>query len=143
MSNIVETAIAAGDFKTLVLAIQAAGLVETLSGQGPFTVFAPTDEAFRNLPTGTLEGLLKDLPRLKSILSYHVVNRKMMSAEMHNLASEGRTSNITTVQGSAVTLKTQGILQKSIYVDNAKVVKQDIETTNGVIQVLDKVLMPR
>ena len=143
MSNIVETAIAAGDFKTLVQAIQAAGLVETLSGQGPFTVFAPTDEAFRNLPTGTLEGLLKDLPRLKSILSYHVVNRKMMSAEMHSLASEGRTSNITTVQGSAVTLKTQGIIQKSIYVDDAKVVKPDIETTNGVIQVIDKVLMPR
>ncbi len=143
MSNIVETAIASGEFRTLVQAVQAAGLVETLKGQGPFTVFAPTDEAFRSLPTGTLEGLLKDLPRLKSILTYHVVNRRIMSSEMHELASGGRTPNITTLQGSAVTLKTQGMVQKSIYVDGAKLIRPDIETTNGVIQVIDKVLMPR
>lgn|SRR5487761_151289 len=142
LSNILETATAASEFRTLLQAVQAAGLVDTLTGSGPFTVFAPTDEAFKSLPTGIFAGLMTDVPRLKSIISYHVVDRKIMSDELHNMTSGGRTSNLKTVQGSPIILKTQGMLQKSLYVNDAKVTKSDVVTSNGVIHIIDKVLMP-
>ncbi len=131
--NIVETAIAAGSFKTLVTAVQAAGLVETLSGPGPFTVFAPTDEAFAKLPAGTLEALLADKAKLASILTYHVVSGKVMAADVVKLTSA------KTVQGQSVTISTTD----GVTVDNANVIQTDIETSNGVIHVIDAVILPK
>lgn len=133
MANIVETAIAAGSFKTLVAAVQAAGLAETLSGPGPFTIFAPTDEAFAKLPAGTVEALLKDIPKLEAVLTYHVVPGKVMAADVIKLASA------KTVQGQSVTIATIN----GVKVDGANVVKTDIETDNGVIHVIDRVILPR
>jgi uncharacterized surface protein with fasciclin (FAS1) repeats len=130
--DIVDTAVAAGSFNTLVKAIQAAGLVETLKGKGPFTVFAPTDEAFAKLPAGTLEGLLKDKAKLASILTYHVVPGKVMSSDVVKLSSA------KTVQGQEVKISTAG----GVRVNDAKVVQTDIETTNGVIHVIDTVILP-
>ncbi len=130
--NIVETAIAAGSFSTLVSAVQAADLVETLSGPGPFTVFAPTDEAFAKLPAGTLEALLDDKAKLASILTYHVVAGKVMAADVVKMTSA------KTVQGQTVTIDTSN----GVMVNNAKVVTTDIETSNGVIHVIDTVLIP-
>jgi uncharacterized surface protein with fasciclin (FAS1) repeats len=115
-----------------VKAIQAAGLVETLKGKGPFTVFAPTDEAFAKLPAGTLEGLLKDKAKLASILTYHVVPGKVMSSDVAKLSSA------KTVQGQDVKISTAG----GVRVNDAKVVQADIETTNGVIHVIDTVILP-
>ena len=133
MANIVETAIAAGSFKTLVAAVTAAGLAETLSGPGPFTVFAPTDEAFGKLPAGTVEGLLNNIPKLKEVLTYHVVPGKVMAADVIKLASaktvQGQNVSITTING--------------VKVDGANVIKTDIETDNGVIHVIDTVILPR
>lgn len=132
MSNIVETAISAGSFKTLVAAVQAAGLVETLSGPGPFTVFAPTDEAFAKLPAGTVEALLKDIPKLKQVLTYHVVLGKLMAADVIKLASA------KTVQGQSVKIASLN----GVKVDGASVVKPNIDTDNGVIHVIDQVILP-
>lgn len=131
-SNIVETAIAAGDFNTLVTAVKAAGLVETLSGQGPFTVFAPTDAAFAKLPKGTLEALLEDTNKLASILTYHVVPGQVMAADVVNL------KNAKTIHGQFIKIDTTG----GVMVDNANVIKTDIQTSNGVIHVIDTVIMP-
>ncbi|MEO6725229.1 MAG: fasciclin domain-containing protein [Blastocatellia bacterium] len=133
MANIVETAIAAGSFKTLVAAVQAAGLAETLSGPGPFTVLAPTDEAFAKLPAGTVEGLLKDIPKLAAVLTYHVIPGRFMAADVIKLASA------KTVQGQSVTIATIN----GVKVDGANVVKTDIETDNGVIHVIDSVILPK
>jgi uncharacterized surface protein with fasciclin (FAS1) repeats len=133
MANIVETAIAAGSFKTLVAAVTAAGLAETLSGPGPFTVFAPTDEAFGKLPAGTVEGLLKNIPKLKEVLTYHVVPGKVMAADVIKLASA------KTVQGQDVSITTIN----GVKVDGANVIKTDIETDNGVIHVIDTVILPK
>ena len=133
MANIVETAIAAGSFKTLVEAVKAADLVDTLSGPGPLTVFAPNDEAFAKLPTGTVEGLLKDIPKLKSVLTYHVLPGKVMSSDVSKMQSA------KTVQGQSVSIDTSD----GVKVDNAKVVKADIETDNGVIHVIDSVILPK
>lgn len=133
--DIVDTAVAAGSFTTLVAAVQAAGLVDTLKGEGPFTVFAPTDEAFAALPAGTVEGLLKpeNLDTLVSILSYHVVSGKVMSADI-----AGQELTAATVQGGSVTINaTDGVT-----IDGANVVQADIEASNGVIHVIDAVLMP-
>lgn len=130
--NIVETAVAAGDFNTLVAAVQAAGLVDTLSGPGPFTVFAPTDAAFAKLPAGTVEALLKDPAKLATILTYHVVPGKVMAKDVMGLSSA------MTVQGSTIDIDTSN----GVMVDNAKVTATDIETSNGVIHVIDTVLMP-
>jgi len=141
MPDIVDTAVAAGTFKTLVAAVQAAGLVQTLKSPGPFTVFAPSDAALAALPKGTVEGLLKDIPKLSSILTYHVVPGRVSASDVMNM-TKGKTAEVKTVQGQPVTLKTQGILSKSVYVNDAKVVKADIGTTNGVIHVIDKVIMP-
>jgi uncharacterized surface protein with fasciclin (FAS1) repeats len=132
--NIVETAVAAGSFKTLVAAVQAAGLAETLSG-GNFTVFAPTDEAFAKLPAGTLEMLLKpeNKAKLASILTYHVVPGKVMAADVVKLTNAG------TVQGQRVDISAKG---GTVTVDGAKVVTTDIACSNGVIHVIDSVILP-
>ena len=132
MSNIVETAVGAGTFTTLVAAVQAAGLVETLTSEGPFTVFAPTDEAFAALPAGTVEGLLADIPALTKVLTYHVVAGKVMAADVVTLTSA------TTVEGSNVIIDaTDGVK-----INGANVVTADIVCDNGVIHVVDAVLLP-
>jgi len=131
--NIVETAIAAGNFSTLVTAVQAAGLAGTLSGDGPFTVFAPTDEAFAKLPKGTLEALLQDKQKLASILTYHVVAGDVRAAEVVKMNSA------VTVNGQYVTV---AAANGSVMINNAKVIATDIETSNGVIHVIDKVILP-
>lgn len=134
-ADIVDTAVA-GKFNTLVTAVQAAGLVDTLKGSGPFTVFAPTDEAFAKLPAGTVESLLKpeNKAKLQSILTYHVVAGKVMAADVVKLNSA------KTVQGQNITIKTTG---GGVMVNNANVVKADIETSNGVIHVIDTVILPQ
>lgn len=133
-ADIVDTAVSAGNFKTLVAAVKAAGLVETLKGPGPFTVFAPTDEAFAKLPAGTVKSLLKDPVALKKILTYHVVAGKVMAAEVVKMEAaptvEGDSAKVTVKDGE-------------VMIDNAKVLKTDIECDNGVIHVLDTVLMPK
>ena len=133
LPDVVDTAVAAGNFKTLATALQAAGLVETLKGPGPFTVFAPTDEAFAKLPAGTLEALLKDKQRLAAVLTYHVVPRRVMAADVVKLTSA------KTVQGGNLTIRAD----KGVTVDGVHVVKTDIQAGNGVIHVIDAVLMPR
>ncbi len=138
LKNIVETAIEAGSFKTLVKAVQAAGLVDTLSGKGPFTVFAPTDDAFSKLPAGTVEGLLKNKEKLTSILTYHVVPGKVMSTDVVKLKSA------KTVQGQEIKIDAaKWHLHRNVKVSGANVVKTDIECTNGVIHVIDKVILPK
>ena len=133
--DIVDTAVAAGNFNTLVAAVQAAGLVDVLKGDGPFTVFAPTDEAFAALPAGTVESLLKpeNKEQLVAVLTYHVVPGKIMSTDI-----AGKTAEVDSVQGSALSVDaTDGVR-----VDNATVVAADIETDNGVIHVIDQVVIP-
>src|SRR5579864_2311409 len=142
MSNILDTAKSIGDFKMLMRVVEAAGLEDTLKSQGPFTVFAPTDEAFRNLPTGTLEEWLKDPSRLRSIVTYHVIDHKITENEVHRLTEDKRIPSVPTVQGSSVVLKTQGSIHRNMFVNDAKVVKSDIETSNGVIHIIDRVLVP-
>lgn len=130
MPNIIETAVANGSFKTLVTAVKAAGLVETLSGRGPFTVFAPNDDAFAKLPKETVAALLKDVPKLKQLLTYHVVAGKVMAADI----SKHPTSK--TVEGQSISLDSKN----GIKVNDAKVVKADVACNNGVIHVIDSVL---
>jgi uncharacterized surface protein with fasciclin (FAS1) repeats len=132
--TIVETAVAAGSFNTLVTAVKAAGLVETLSGDGPFTVFAPTDDAFAKLPEGTVEALLKDKEKLTAILTYHVVAGNVMAKDVVNLTSA------KTVNGQSLTIKVE---DGTVMVDGAKVVKTDIVCSNGVIHVIDAVVLPK
>lgn len=134
MNNIVQTAISAGSFKTLVAAVQAAGLAETLSGTGPFTVFAPTDEAFAKLPAGTVDALLKDKEKLASILTYHVVSGQVTAADAVKL-TEAKTVN---GQSFKIVAGKDGVM-----IDNANVVKTDIMTSNGVIHVIDSVILPQ
>jgi uncharacterized surface protein with fasciclin (FAS1) repeats len=138
MADIVDTAVAAGSFKTLVTAVKAAGLVDTLKGKGPFTVFAPNDDAFAKLPKGTVEGLLKDIPKLTAVLTYHVVPGKVMAADVVKLKTA------KTVQGQIVKIDaSKWHLHKSVKINDAEVVKADIVTDNGVIHVIDKVLLPK
>jgi uncharacterized surface protein with fasciclin (FAS1) repeats len=134
--NIVETAIAAGSFKTLATALTAAGLVDTLKGTGPFTVFAPTDEAFAKLPAGTLQDLLKpeNKEKLAAILTYHVVPGQVMAAQVSKMASA------ETVNGKSAAIK---VSSGSVMVDGAKVIKTDILCSNGVIHVIDSVMLPQ
>jgi uncharacterized surface protein with fasciclin (FAS1) repeats len=137
MADIVDTAVSAGNFKTLVTAVQAAGLVDTLKSPGPFTVFAPTDDAFANLPKGTVESLLKDIPKLKSILTYHVVAGKVTSTDVVKLKTA------KTVEGEDVKIDASTWHGHSMpKVNDAQIVKADIMADNGVIHVIDKVLMP-
>ena len=130
--DIVDTAVSAGNFKTLVTALKAADLVPTLKGNGPFTVFAPTDEAFAKIPKADLDALLKDKAKLKAVLAYHVVPGKVMSKDL-------KAGKVTTVQGSDVTISTMG----GAMVNNAKVVSADVAADNGVIHAIDTVLMPK
>ena len=134
-SDIVAVASSAGSFKTLVAAVKAAGLVETLQGKGPFTVFAPTDEAFAKLPAGTVESLLKpeNKEKLVAILTYHVVAGKVMAADV-------KTMKAKTVNGKELSIKVEG---GAVTVDNAKVVKTDVAASNGVIHVIDTVVLPK
>ncbi|HUW48412.1 MAG TPA: fasciclin domain-containing protein [Patescibacteria group bacterium] len=138
MADIVDTAVAAGNFKTLVTAVKAAGLVDTLKSKGPFTVFAPTDDAFAKLPKGTVEGLLKDIPKLKAVLTYHVVAGKVMAADVVKLKTA------KTVQGQDVKVDaSKWHLHKNVKINDANVIKADIATDNGVIHVIDKVILPK
>jgi uncharacterized surface protein with fasciclin (FAS1) repeats len=134
--DIVDTAVSAGSFQTLVAAVKAAGLVDTLKGPGPFTVFAPTDEAFAKLPAGTLDDLLKpeNKEKLTAILTYHVVPGKVMAADVMKLKTA------KTVQGQNVRVKAKG---GAVMINEAKVAKADIETSNGVIHVIDAVILPK
>ncbi|MFN0179183.1 MAG: fasciclin domain-containing protein [Gemmatimonadales bacterium] len=132
--DIIETAKGAGSFNTLLAAVEAAGLTATLKSAGPFTVFAPTDEAFAKLPAGTVEALLKDPKKLAAILTYHVVSGKVMAAQVVGLKSA------KTVNGQEVTIK---VNKGAVMLDNAKVVKTDIMTSNGVIHVIDAVILPK
>ncbi len=131
-ADIVDTAVAAGSFKTLATALGAAGLVETLKGPGPFTVFAPTDEAFAKIPKADLDALLKDKAKLTAVLTYHVVPGKVMAKDV-------KPGMVKTVQGSSLTVKTD----MGVMVDNAKVTATDIAADNGVIHVIDTVVMPK
>ena len=130
--DIVETAVAAGNFKTLTTALTAAGLVDTLKGKGPFTVFAPTDAAFAKIPKADLDALLKDKAKLTSVLTYHVVSGKVMAADV-------KAGKVKTVQGSEINITTTG----GVMVDSAKVTATDIVADNGVIHVIDSVIMPK
>lgn len=131
--DVVDTAVAAGNFSTLVTAIKAAGLVETLKGEGPFTVFAPTDAAFKKIPEAQLAALLEDKAALTKVLTYHVIPGKVMAADVVKLNSA------KTVEGQSVTISSSG----GVMVDNANVVKTDITASNGVIHVIDTVIMPK
>jgi uncharacterized surface protein with fasciclin (FAS1) repeats len=131
-ADIVDTAVSAGSFKTLVTAVQAAGLVDTLKGPGPFTVFAPTDAAFAKIPKAKLDALLADKAALTKVLTYHVVPGKVMAADV-------KAGKVKTVEGSEVTLATAG----GVTVDKAKVVKADVAADNGVIHAIDTVIMPK
>ncbi|MDQ3171453.1 MAG: fasciclin domain-containing protein [Acidobacteriota bacterium] len=134
--DIVDTAVAAGSFKTLAATLQAAGLVDTLKGKGPFTVFAPTDEAFAKLPAGTVESLLKpeNKAKLQRLLTYHVVAGKVTAADVVKLSSA------KAVSGDTITIKAGS---GGVMVDGARVVKTDVAASNGVIHVIDTVIMPK
>ncbi|OGB04311.1 MAG: hypothetical protein A3E25_21475 [Burkholderiales bacterium RIFCSPHIGHO2_12_FULL_69_20] len=130
--DIVDTAVAAGSFKTLATALTAAGLIDTLKGKGPFTVFAPTDAAFAKIPKADLDALLADKTKLTAVLTYHVVPGKVMAKDV-------KAGKVKTVQGSEITVATAG----GVMVDGAKVTKTDIAADNGVIHVIDSVIMPK
>lgn len=136
--DIVDTAVKAGSFKTLVAAVKAAGLVDTLKSDGPFTIFAPTDKAFAKLPKGTLESLLKpeNKDKLTAILTYHAVSGKVMAADAAKLPNG---TKVKTVNGKEITVRNK----KGVRINNATVIKADIECTNGVIHVIDTVLLPK
>ncbi|MBF2064847.1 MAG: fasciclin domain-containing protein [Calothrix sp. C42_A2020_038] len=133
MADIIDTAVKAGSFDTLVAAVKAAGLVDTLKGKGPFTLFAPNDQAFAKLPEGTVDALLKDIPKLKKILTYHVVSGKVMSADVVKLKSA------KTVEGEDVKIDAS----HGVMINNATVTSPDVAADNGVIHVIDTVLMPK
>lgn len=133
MKNLIDTAADAGNFSTLLSALSAAALTETLRGTGPYTVFAPTDEAFKKLPAGTVEALLKDLPKLKSILTYHVVAGSIAAKDV-------KSGDLKTLAGSAIVA---GVHGASVTVNGARVVRADIPASNGMIHSIDTVLMPK
>ena len=130
--DIVDTAVKAGNFKTLVAAVQAAGLVDTLKGPGPFTVFAPTDEAFAKIPKATLDGLLADKAALAKVLTYHVVAGKVMAKDV-------KAGKVKSVQGQEITVSTN----RGVMVDQSKVIATDVAASNGVIHAIDTVMMPK
>lgn len=141
--DIVETAVAAGNFKTLVTALQAAGLVETLKGKGPFTVFAPTDEAFAKIPKADLDALLKDKAKLTKVLTYHVVAGKIEAKDVLALyAKEKDKAQVKTLEGSELKVHVMPD-GKTVHIGTSTLVKADIEASNGVIHVIDTVLMPK
>lgn len=130
--DIVDTAVAAGNFKTLVTAVKAAGLVETLKSKGPFTVFAPTDEAFAKIPKADLDALLKDKAKLAAVLTYHVVPAAVMAKDV-------KAGEVKTVNGQSIKITTDN----GVMVNNAKVIKTDVAASNGIIHAIDTVLMPQ
>jgi uncharacterized surface protein with fasciclin (FAS1) repeats len=131
-ADIVDTAASAGQFRTLVAALEKADLVDTLKGAGPYTVFAPTDEAFAKLPKGALEGLLSDKEKLTAVLTYHVVPGKVMAADV-------KPGRVKTVQGQSLTVATKN---DAVMVNDARVIKTDIAASNGVIHIIDSVVLP-
>jgi uncharacterized surface protein with fasciclin (FAS1) repeats len=131
--DIVETAVSAGNFNTLVTAVKAAGLVETLKGKGPFTVFAPTDAAFAKIPKASLDALLADKQKLAAVLTYHVVPGKVMAADV-------KSGDVKSVQGGSIAVSAEG---GAVKVDAANVIKADVEASNGVIHAIDTVIMPK
>jgi uncharacterized surface protein with fasciclin (FAS1) repeats len=133
MKNLIDTAADAGNFSTLLSALSAAALTDTLRGTGPFTVFAPTDEAFKKLPAGTLDSLLKDIPKLKSILTYHVAAGSIAAKDV-------KSGDLKTLEGTALVA---GVHGANVTVNGAKVVRADIAASNGVIHSIDTVLMPK
>ncbi len=135
--DIIDTAVAAGSFKTLATALTQAGLIDTLKGKGPFTVFAPTDEAFAKIAKKDLDALLKDKKKLTAVLTYHVVAGKVMAADVVQLKDGAK---VKTVEGHELTV---GLKDGKVMVDGANVVKTDIEASNGVIHVIDSVIMPK
>ncbi len=135
MHDIIDTAVAAGSFKTLAAALTAANLIDTLKGAGPFTVFAPTDDAFAKLPAGTVESLLNDIPKLTAILTYHVVAGKVMAADV--MTMDGKSA--ATVNGAMLAISTKDGVKLN---GASTVVTPDIACTNGVIHVIDSVLLP-
>ncbi len=138
MAGICDTAVAAGNFKTLVAATQAAGLVETLNTKGPYTVFAPTDDAFAKLPKGTVESLLKDIPKLTAVLTYHVLEGAVPASDVV------QHKKLTTLQGQELNVDAaKWHLHKSVKINDANVIKTDIKADNGLIHVIDKVLLPK
>jgi len=136
MHDIIDTAVAAGSFKTLAAALTAANLIDTLKSTGPFTVFAPTDEAFAKLPAGTVESLLADIPKLTAILTYHAVAGKVMAADV--MTMDGQAAK--TVNGATLAISTKDGVKLN---GTSTVLKTDIECTNGVIHVIDSVLIPQ
>ncbi|MBE0593636.1 MAG: fasciclin domain-containing protein [Gemmatimonadales bacterium] len=132
LTNLVQTAVSAGSFETLVTAIDAAGLGSTLANDGPFTVFAPTDNAFAALPAGTIDALLQNIPALTDVLLYHVVAGEVFAADVVNLASA------TTLEGSTISIDASN----GVMINDAKVIQADVRASNGVIHVIDKVLLP-
>jgi uncharacterized surface protein with fasciclin (FAS1) repeats len=138
MADIVDTAVAAGTFKTLVAVVTAAKLVDTLKSKGPFTVFAPNDEAFAKLPKGTVDGLLKDIPKLTAVLTYHVVAGKVPASDVI------QHPKLTTLQGQDLKVDaSKWHMHKNVKINDAQIVTADIAADNGVIHVIDKVLMPK
>lgn len=133
MANIVQTAVKAGSFQSLVKVVQAAGLADVLSGRGPYTVFAPNDVAFAKLPSGTVDNLLKDKSKLREVLTYHIVQGRHMAADV------AQKQSLKTVQGQSITVSAKG----GVKIDGAMVVQADIEADNGVIHVIDSVIMPK
>lgn len=138
MGGICDTAVAAGKFKTLYAATQAAGLVETLNTKGPYTIFAPTDDAFAKLPPGTVEGLLKDIPKLKTILTYHVIDGAVPASDVV------QHKNLTTLQGQDLKVDAaKWHLHKSVKINDANIITADVKADNGIIHIIDKVLIPK
>lgn len=133
MKNLVETAINAGKFKTLIIALREAGLYDILSSEGPYTIFAPTDEAFSKLPDGTIENLLKDKEKLTAILTYHVIANRVFSKDVTSL------QKANTINGKQVKIEAG----TKVKIDNARIIKSDIKCTNGVIHIIDEVLLPK
>jgi uncharacterized surface protein with fasciclin (FAS1) repeats len=133
LRNLVETAINAGTFKTLIKALREAGLFDILCSEGPYTIFAPTDEAFSKLPAGTIENILKDKEKLTDILTYHVIANRVFSKDVTSL------QKADTINGKQLRIKNG----HSVKIDNAKIIKSDIKCTNGVIHIIDEVLLPK
>ena len=133
MKNLVETASNEGTFKTLIIALREAGLYDILSSEGPFTIFAPTDEAFSKLPNGTIEKIMKDKEKLTDILTYHIIPNRVFSKDVNSV------QKADTINGKQVKIKAGN----NVKIDNARVIKSDIKCTNGVLHIIDEVLLPK
>jgi uncharacterized surface protein with fasciclin (FAS1) repeats len=142
MADLVETAVSAGQFRTLVTAVQAANLAGALKGPGPFTVFAPNDQAFAQLPSGTVEALLKDPAGLAKVLTYHVVSGRVHAADVLRMTEGGKKIPVETLNGAKLEVSSEGLIRKKVHVNGAEVIAADIEASNGLIHVVNHVLLP-